>query len=113
MVPRVAEPYRSISPAAFSSHFPLLKIEPQYAAFGGKLKGERHEIRKADVHHWDSVVHSTDHSGSARRAATSCGGLSSLPLDAQASVSAALGRDLPEYQAQAGSGGFKAEKPAA
>jgi hypothetical protein len=41
------------------------------------------------------------------------GGLSSLPLDAQASVSAALGRDLPEYQAQAGSGGFKAEKPAA
>jgi hypothetical protein len=31
-------------------------------------------------------------------------GLSSLPVDAQASVSAALGRDLPEYQAQAGSG---------
>jgi hypothetical protein len=38
-------------------------------------------------------------------------GLSSLPLDAQASVSAALGRDLPEYRAQARNGGFKAENP--
>jgi len=35
--------------------------------------------------------------------------LSGLPLDAQPSVSAALGRDLPEYQAQARSGGFKAQ----
>jgi trimeric autotransporter adhesin len=36
-------------------------------------------------------------------------GLSSLPLDAQPSVSATLGQDLPEYQAQARSGGFKAQ----
>jgi hypothetical protein len=36
-------------------------------------------------------------------------GLSGLPLDAQPSVSAALGRELPEYQAQARSGGFKAQ----
>jgi hypothetical protein len=40
IVPRAAEPYRSSSPVAFSSHFPLFQIEPQYAAFGGKLKGE-------------------------------------------------------------------------
>jgi hypothetical protein len=38
-------------------------------------------------------------------------GLSSLPMDAQASVSAALGRDLPQYRAQARDGGFKAENP--
>jgi hypothetical protein len=36
-------------------------------------------------------------------------GLSSLPQDTQASVSAAMGRDIREYQAQARSGGFKAE----
>jgi trimeric autotransporter adhesin len=36
-------------------------------------------------------------------------GLSNLPMDLQPSVSAALGRDLPEYQAQARSGGFKAQ----
>jgi hypothetical protein len=35
-------------------------------------------------------------------------GLSILPAEAQRSVSAALGRDLPEYLAQARSGGFKA-----
>jgi hypothetical protein len=33
-------------------------------------------------------------------------GLSSLPMDAQRSVSAALGRDIPEYRAQGESGGF-------
>jgi formylmethanofuran dehydrogenase subunit D len=38
-------------------------------------------------------------------------GLSSLPLEAQPSVSAALGRDLPEYHVQARSGGFKAQNP--
>jgi len=37
--------------------------------------------------------------------------LSSLPMNAQRSVSAALGRDIPEYQAQARNGGFKAENP--
>jgi hypothetical protein len=36
-------------------------------------------------------------------------GLSSLPLGAQASVFAALGRDIPEYKAQARNGGFQAE----
>jgi len=41
-------------------------------------------------------------------------GLSSLPMDAQRSVSAALGRDLPEYQAQARSGwGIQQPKRAA
>jgi len=37
--------------------------------------------------------------------------LSSLPLDAQASVFAALGRDIPEYRAQARNGDFRAENP--